>query len=31
MVAQLARHLRNQPVEPDQTLNLLAGELTVAG
>ncbi|MFA9479832.1 ThiF family adenylyltransferase [Phycisphaerales bacterium AB-hyl4] len=28
MVAQLARHLRCQPVEPDQTLNLFAGELT---
>ena len=30
MVAQLARWLRGMPVEPDQTLNLLSAELTVA-
>jgi sulfur carrier protein ThiS adenylyltransferase len=29
MVAQFARWLRGQPVTPDQTLNLLAAELTV--
>ncbi len=30
MVAQFARHLRNVPVVADQTLNLLAAELSVA-
>ena len=29
MLAQFARWLRGQPVTPDQTLNLLAAELTV--
>ena len=31
MLAQFARWLRGQPVTPDQVLNLLAAELTVAG
>ena len=30
MVGQFARWLRGLPVVPDQTLNLLAAELTVA-